>query len=253
MMGCHLHDLIEAVQQDKLMCLEPISDHDYSEMLRSFKSVASRLVCFDMGDIDDLCELSPVYELVKEPFSECWFEYSFTHTDGTQIILGMMVVVRETVQIISFRRKHKQWLIRGLLFVSTLSEWKNFQVFPAIEIVGEEMKQHKLVLSAFLSALNCPNVKRVEHKPESKLQKSRQKRGKKPLFSYWTLELDMPKKDRGSEDFGGTHSPPRVHLRRGHPRQYAPDKWTWVQPCVVGTGRGIVHKEYATNFQGSKT
>jgi len=247
-MGCHLHDLIEAVQQKRIMCLDPIGDEDYREILRVFNNVAPQSICFDMGDIDEFPSIAPVSELVKVPFPDCWFECNFTHTDGTQIILGMLVVDREGVQITSFRRKHNQWLIRGVILADALSS-KDFQVFPAIDIVAQEMKEHRLVLSTFLSALNCSNVKRVEHKPEPKLQNARQKRGKQPLFSHWTLELSIPKTAPENEKHNGTHASPRVHLRRGHPRQYAPEKWTWVQPCVVGNGRGIVTKDYAAKYE----
>lgn len=250
-MGCQLHGLIEAVQQKRLMCLEPINHEDFREVLRVFNSAASQLICFDMGDIDDFPDIAPVYELVKAPFADCWFEFNFTHTDGTQILVGIMVVVREKVQITSFRKKHKQWMVRGVIFADTLSYCDSLEVFPAIEIVAQELKQHKLVLSTFLSALNCSNIKRVEHKPEPKLQKARQKRGKQPLYSYWTLELSIPKTSLETVKLNGTHASPRVHLRRGHPRQYAPEKWTWVQPCVVGTGNGIVTKEYAAKFENT--
>lgn len=248
-MGCHLHDLIETIQQKRLMCLDPISDDEYMEILRGFNAVAPKLICFDMGDIDEFPSGAPVYELVKAPFPECWFECNFTHTDGTQIILGMVVVVQDKVQITSFRRKHNQWLVRGVLFVDTLSSWQDFKIFPPIDIMVQELKEHKLVLSTYLSALNCSNVKRVEHKPEPKLQKARHKRGKQSLYSYWTLQLKIPQNNAETERLGGTHASPRVHLRRGHPRQYAPEKWTWVQPCVVGTGEGIVAKEYVTKFE----
>ncbi|MEA5115956.1 MAG: hypothetical protein VB050_18220 [Geobacteraceae bacterium] len=250
-MGCHLHDLIEAVQQKRLMCLDIISDEDFREILHAFRNAAPRSICFDMGDIDEFPSITPVSELVKAPFSDCWFECNFKHTDGTQIILGMLVVISERVQITSFRRKHNQWLVRGVIFTDTLSS-RNFQVYPAIDIVAEELKQHKLVLSTFLSALNCRNVKQVEHKPESKLQKVRQKRGKQSLFSSWTLELAIPKMSTENEKLNGTHASPRVHLRRGHPRQYAPEKWTWVQPCMVGTHKGIVSKDYLAKYDGAE-
>lgn len=246
-MSCHLHDLIEAVQEKRLMCLDPISDENFMEILSVFNRVAAQSICFDMGDIDEFPNIVPVYELVIAPFPDCWFECNFTHTDGTQIVLGMLVTVREKVQITSFRRKHNKWLIRGVIFANKLSS-KEFQVFPAIDIVAQELKEHKIVLSTFLSALNCSNVKRVEHKPDLKLQKARQKRGKHPLFSHWTLELAIPKTSLEIGKLSGTHATPRVHLRRGHPRQYAPEKWTWVQPCVVGTVRGLVTKDYAAKF-----
>lgn len=250
-MGCHLHNLIDAVQQNKLMCPDSICDDDFNEIIRGFNAVASQSICFNMGDIDEFPEIAPVYELVREPFPTCWFEFNFTYTDGKQIILGMLVVVRDQVQITSFRRKHKQWMIRGVIFADSLSSSNNFEAFPAIDIVANELKEHKLVLSTFLSALSCNNVKRIEHNPEPQLQKARQKHGKQPLFSHWTLELSIPKSSQENAQPNGTHVSPRVHLRRGHPRQYAQGKWTWVQPCVVGTGKGIVTKDYAAKFEGS--
>jgi hypothetical protein len=106
------------------------------------------------------------------------------------------------------------------------------------------MAVHVRACQSFLSALHCCNVKQEEHHPDAKLNKARAKRGKAPLFSYWTLQLDG-KTERGN-DHGGTHASPRVHLRRGHPRQYTPGKWTWVQPHAVGNkAAGMVHKDYA--------
>ncbi len=249
-MVCHLHDLIESIDQNKILCIEPINDEEFDEITRKFKNVASQAICFDMGEVDEMPNIAPVYEMVKEPFPTCWFEFNFTHTDGTQIILGMLVVVRDEVQITSFRRKHKQWCIRGVIILDSLSSWENFGLFPPVDVVGEELKQHKIVLSTFLSALNCKNVKRVEHKPEPKLQKARKKRGKLPLFSHWSLELAIPGTSNNNSKSNGTKSSPRVHLRRGHPRQYTPGNWTWVQPCMVGTGKGIVTKDYVAKFEG---
>ena len=251
-MGCHLHDLIDAVRQEELMCLDPISVEDFNEIIRVFNAIAPQSICFDMGDIDGFPDIVPVYELVREPFPDCWFEFNFTHTDGTQIILGMLVVVRDQVQITSFRKKHKQWMIRGVIFADALFSCQSYEAFPTIDIVGKELQEHKIVLSTFLSALNCNNVKRIEHKPESKLQKARQKRGKQPLFSHWTLELSIPKTSQEYSSFNGIHASPRVHLRRGHPRQYAPKKWTWVQASMVGKSKGIVTKDYVAKFEDSE-
>lgn len=251
-MGCHIHDLIESINQNKILCIDPINDDEFEEITRIFKNVALQAICFDMGEIDELPDIAPVYEMVKEPFPTCWFESSFIHTDGTQIILGMLVVVREEVQITSFRRKHKQWCIRGVIILDSLSTWEKFGLFPPVEVVCEELKQHKLLLSTFLSALNCKNVKRVEHNPEPKIQKARRKKGKVPLFSHWTLELTIPDASSNRSKGIGTKSSPRVHLRRGHPRQYIPGKWTWVQPCMVGNEKGIVTKDYSAKFEDLK-
>lgn len=250
-MACHLHALIESINKNKILCIDLINDEEFDEITKIFKNVSSEAVCFDMGEVDEIPNISPVYEMVKEPFPTCWFECYFTHTDGTQIILGMLVVVRQDIQITSFRRKHKQWCIRGVIILDSLSSWENFGLFPPVDIVVEELKQHKLVLSTFLSALNCKNVKRVEHEPAPKLQKARKKRGKLPLFSHWTLELAIPDKSKNNPTTNDSKSSPRVHLRRGHPRQYKEGKWTWVQPCMVGTNKGIITKDYSANYAES--
>jgi hypothetical protein len=45
---------------------------------------------------------------------------------------------------------------------------------------------------------------------------------------------------------GGAHASPRLHLRRGHARQFAPGKWTWVRDCAVGNKvAGVISKDYA--------
>lgn len=248
-MPCNLHSLIESINDKKILCIDPINDDEFYEITRIVKNVAPQAICFDMGDIDEMPNMAPVYELVKEPFPTCWFECHFTHTDNTEIIIGLLVVVRDEVQITSFRRKHNEWCIRGVILLDCLSNWNNFGLFPPVDIVGEELKQHKLVLSTFLSALNCSNVKRVEHHPDPKLQKARNKRGKLPLFSHWTLELEIPNQSYSKSERNGNKSSPRVHLRRGHPRQYSPGKWTWVQPCMVGKNKGIITKDYSANYK----
>ncbi|SEA83930.1 hypothetical protein SAMN05660420_03369 [Desulfuromusa kysingii] len=247
-MGCHLHNLIDAVRQKELMCADSISDDEFFEMVRVFNNIAPQSICFDMGDIDKFPDIAPVYELVKEPFPDCWFELNFTNIDGGQVVLGMLVVVRDQAQIIVFRKIRKQWMLRGAIFADTLSSWQRYEIIPTSDIFAEELREYKIALSTFLSALNCNNVERVEHTPETKLQKARQKKEKQPLFSHWTLELSIPRSSQENQILNGIHARPRVHLRRGHPRQYKPGKWTWVQPCVVGTGKGIVTKDYAANF-----
>jgi len=110
-----------------------------------------------------------------------------------------------------------------------------------LEVVAPE---YVCAVRVFFTAMNCKNVVAKEVVHDAKLQKAREKRGKKPLFSFWTLELKQEKTEK-CEGYGGTHNSPRLHLRRGHPREYAPGKWTWVQPCAVGNkALGLIHKDY---------
>lgn len=247
-MTCHLNNLLDAVHDKKIMCIDPICDEDFHEIMKVCKKVGPGAICFDIGNIDEIPDSPPIYEIVKEPFETCWFEFNFIHSDGKKIVLGMLVIAREKVQIVSFRRKQGQWLIRGVIVTDSLSNWEKFEILPPLDIVGKELDQHKIVLSTFLSALHCNNVNKVEHTPDEKLQKARKKRGKLPIFSHWTLQLNIPQNQSSIIGTKGTHASPRVHLRRGHPRQYSPGKFTWVQPCVVGKGNGIVTKDYAVKY-----
>lgn len=98
-------------------------------------------------------------------------------------------------------------------------------------------------IGAFLSLLNCSNVPRIEHGPPAALQKARKRRGKLPIFSYWTLDLSQSY-IHGAH-LGGFHTSPRIHLRRGHMRQYQVGRWCWVSPHAVGNkALGVVHKDY---------
>lgn len=59
------------------------------------------------------------------------------------------------------------------------------------------------------------------------------------------LDIDLDHAQTDRESMGGTHASPRLHLRRGHARQYAEGKYCWVQPHVVGNKKlGMVHKDY---------
>ena len=67
---------------------------------------------------------------------------------------------------------------------------------------------------------------------------------KKPIFEYHILTIKPGKNQQGTAQ-GGTNASPRVHLRRGHLREYQPWSFTWVQPCVVGSKKlGVIHKDY---------
>jgi hypothetical protein len=144
-----------------------------------------------------------------------------------------------------FEKRSGKWFYLGPVFDCFESDdgGLEFKNLPG------SMRLHFLVrlIWQYLSALHCVNVTRQEHKPDAALQKARQKHGKQPLFSYWTLNVDLERGPSSSEQRGGTHASPRVHLRRGHARLLSVGRYVWVQPCVVGSkAAGVVHKEYAS-------
>jgi len=110
---------------------------------------------------------------------------------------------------------------------------------------------HVVILSRFLSLLSCKNVSYLQEDPPRKLQKSRVKKGKFPLSSYYVLKLNptTSRREYEAKDLWTN----RVHLCRGHVREYTAKrplfgKYTgrfWIPPHVRGDKKkGIVNKDY---------
>lgn len=238
----HLRELIESF--DKGIAVDP-SIGESERFMKLAEESAEKAVCFWMDDISLVSELKPPLELVKQPFPVCWFEGTSTD-NGQKFTIGMLVTelpeINDAASIIHvFLRHQNHW---GLIMISGFSRSGGAFMQREDKQLLQFGKYAIRSLKAFISAINCTNIIQREHKQPAALQKARQKRGKKPLFSYWTLELSG--RGEGGQILGGTHASPRVHLRRGHPRQYAPGKWTWVQACAVGNIKaGVVHKDYA--------
>ena len=241
-MSIHLHDVIEQLNNGMLASTSP-KPINIAAIIRRFRISSESAICFHCGDAHHTEEFRIIAELVKLPYPTCWFEFHTQEGDAGVLceydedcILGGIVFFK--------RPAWKEWCFTG------------FGYFQNNGIVTDAEQQESVqtvvfaslcMVASFLSALNCSNVKRTEHSPSQKLQKARLKRGKQPLFSFWTLELPFERNEKG-EPLGGTHASPRVHLRRGHVRQYAVGKWTWVQPCAVGNKAiGIIHKDYKTH------
>lgn len=125
-------------------------------------------------------------------------------------------------------------------------EYPSLQIGPKDQSQSEFLGVILTVILNFLSALNCSNAEALDDElPPNKLNKSRVKKGKTPLFSYKVLTINTKTNHvSSSPTVKGKHNSPRVHLRRGHIRKL-PDKNVWVNSCVVGDKKsGIIHKEY---------
>jgi hypothetical protein len=78
----------------------------------------------------------------------------------------------------------------------------------------------------------------------AKLNKKRAKRGRPLIPEYKVLNLTYPKRPSSGMREPGTHSSPRVHVRRGHVRnQWYPSKQAhapkWIRPAIVGVGEPV--------------
>lgn len=80
----------------------------------------------------------------------------------------------------------------------------------------------------------------------AKLNKKRELSGKPPLMSYHVVDLNKKRRRVIVNDGqGGTHSSPRLHLRRGHTRTYKTGQTIWINWMLVGDpDLGFVDKHY---------
>lgn len=243
----HLRELIETPNEQILIHSDVTrTNKEINDAMYHYKTVASRAICFDIGPITGMIGLTPIPELCKFPFRECWFEMGVVTDTGKPATAAVLCISEggQFVGVAFLRSRPNEWSVIGSMRCDDLTDPNGGYSVMGPSEMYDPLSDAVQATMRFLSAMNCTNVHRQEHKPDTALQKARAKRGKQPLFSYWTLELNG--RDGGAaQSFGGTHASPRVHLRRGHPRQYAPGKWTWVQPHAVGNRElGMVHKDY---------
>ncbi len=241
----HLRELLEAIPLNIGAddCWTPM---ELAALFNDTKECAESAMCFAIGRAEHVNTLSVIPELCRLPFKRCWFEAEFDVAEqpGRTLIGGLLAEEDDRgFSAAVFLRGHGYagWSLEGTTDAAALSEQK-FRI-KADDHALQGIRAMTHAVRAFLSALHCSNVVRQEHTPDAKLQKARAKRGKAPLFSYWTLQLDG-KSVRG-ENQGGSHASPRVHLRRGHPMRTAKGNWTWRQAHAVGhKSNGMVHKDY---------
>jgi hypothetical protein len=235
--------LICAALDDNCMVIESPPKSSIDALHAYVRAKGENAMSFWMGEFNQLAQLKIIKDICRLPFDTCWFEAEET-VHGECVIHGMLMTKQgeKSIKGFSFTRIRRDWWLNGTVeFEDFRQELYNFGSLDREGYV--QVSNMNYLVVAFLSALHCTNVRLQEHAPDPKLQKARARRGKAPLFSYWTLQLNG-KSERG-EAQGGTHASPRLHLRRGHPRQYSPGKWTWVQAHVVGNGTaGMVHKDY---------
>ena len=117
------------------------------------------------------------------------------------------------------------------------------QVFATAQ---QDCHDECIAIMGLVEVLSCANV-HTETLPAPKfLNTKRLSRGKVPFYEFKVLTLDLEEARKShSSDPQGTHSSPRIHLRRGHIRRL-PDRSIFVRAAIVGDkSRGAVMKEYA--------
>ena len=104
------------------------------------------------------------------------------------------------------------------------SDWKTFM-------------QHQVgAMAAMFALMNCKNVVRVTVCPDVKLQRSRKKAGKIPLYNFSALQV----KPMGGNGAGSSRA---IHWVRGHFKEYTPERplfgkiagLFWWEPHLAGS------------------
>ncbi|OTG99517.1 hypothetical protein [Acinetobacter sp. ANC 4973] len=196
--------------------------------------------------ISGAAQNSPMLILLKQIDDSIYMQVAFKNDEWA----GDWVIIEtenEPVQLVFNRKK-----IHLALSMNT-----NNPDLDDLQIEKIKNLYHSCVFGTFVSficALSCKNTK-IEDSPikQSSVKNSlRKSKGKLPFFTHKILTIDgSSTSTRGSNS--GSHSAPRVHLRRGHIRRL-PNKNVWVNSCVVGDkSKGMVSKDYAVkNTVGTK-
>jgi hypothetical protein len=253
-MKCTLHKLLEELDKGNNhgdACVV-VSGPSPDVLLGHIAKVGSKAIAFWMGEFDSIARLKFIPELVQLPFPICWFETEVIQPDPSRCFnVGIFCTERSggfDALLFLRRRGHDVWFLCGSAQCSN-SEVGSLETHSKIFRRSQDHDLAQFFMDAlfsFLSALNCQNVSMVKTEIDPRLQKSRAKKGRRPIFDYWTLAIHLDRYSPERREASGAHAAPRVHLRRGHFRELASGLYCWVRACVVGDKTiGMIHKEYA--------
>lgn len=255
MSPCTLHKLIENIEENTIVdSKQKERPHKrFMGLMDEIQTLAPRAVCFDMG-VDSLVDgFKVIPELFKLPYDICWFEGHYDGFDLGEYKFGFFCESDKlgfvSVSIFVWSAGFKVWMYLGHAAVGIFPGSSGTLSACETDIASDPRLDNNFLikwLAAFLSALNCSNVKRTSTEPDKKLQKARSVRGKKPLFSFWTLKFPLFRGGDGCESHGGgSGTKKRGHLCRGHARQFKKGHWTWVRAHAKGDfSIGVVAKDY---------
>jgi hypothetical protein len=99
---------------------------------------------------------------------------------------------------------------------------------------------------AVIGLLNVRNAVETEHVDRVRINRSRAKAGKLPLFEHHVLKISGRQRKRVYKNGAGTsdHAPMRAHFCRGHFKQRASGIYFWRPHLRGDQSRGLVDKDY---------
>lgn len=117
-------------------------------------------------------------------------------------------------------------------------------------------------LMTALLILNTRNVGRETVRPDGKLNKARAKSGKLPIPPFvrvdtgpYVTAIQARKTSRRGEALGGTHAPPKYHIRLGHPREFRAERYKEKRGTTTFIADTLVNatEEARKAFKGSRS
>ena len=240
----HLRELIEEVNSNHLLFAPNVNGIDRNKAVIALPSTAEKAISFFAGEPSDFSLVHVTPELLKLPFPVTWVEMA---DPDTGMVFGALLTRDESIPEYAFqatafaRGKAHKWVLIG--WGNAIYEGGKAMLYTSS---GSDKAVGFIVKSAgkFLCAINCQNIQRQQNEPPNKLQKARTKRGKAPLFTYWTLQLKVKRQITQGAAHDGTQTSRRFHLCRGHIKQRKTGNFWW-QPHARGSiDAGLVHKDY---------
>lgn len=261
-----LHKLIEVLRTNHIDSndFEP-KDESVWDSLAFMLGKTTNAIAFNLGDASESLGFSDavIPENQKLPFPVSWFEFETeavisqeNPTPSGERIEFAFLCCDDHVNPEMYNILPGDYIYQFIFFIKKNGLWAVSDCGHAdnkkhiAPVIGKDGTRRGLgALSRSLAAMACTNVCMIENKP-SNLVKNRNKKKKLPFFSTWTLHIKGKSKGLGHHGKNKNGTPPRVHFRRGHVREYKPGFYTWVQPCVVGDPkRGMIVKDYSTSTE----
>jgi hypothetical protein len=138
------------------------------------------------------------------------------------------------------------WKLEAMILSKEFyEEQRELRARNGLRQLVEEYIDDVASITNLCAILNLSNTSTVALPPPKGAQRSRQRKGKLPLYDYHILEVDGERWDSPYTSSGAGQGY-RSHLRRGHIRRLSDDRYTWVRATYGhGSVDGFVDKDYA--------
>lgn len=200
---------------------------------------------------------------LKFPFKICWFDYVLKKGDLNVQRGTLIETIDDNVFMITFFNDcnaSRGWLVSDVIQKINIGtgDVERYFMFKQASGYSDIQDEHALAIDISLlersvRLLNCKNITTEKIKPPEKLNKCRTRKGKLPIYDYHVLNVTVPGKKGETRLKTDPLYHNRVHLCRGHFKEYTEDKplfgkctgLYWWQPHVRGQNKdGIIVKDY---------